>query len=151
MALHFGWTWCFGADKQEDPDNKSPESLALNDAQQYFYWNCLPWLLFYVGIHCVTKETIPIIVSRMRVLDTFGPALIREQSWAKKTPEEYLEAFIGFDTNVGWSSDAEFLNKVRDMLKERLALGGKTAQRRAEETMRNLRQTHQQHIAKKSA
>jgi len=151
MSLNFGWAWCYGADANEAPKNRSPESLALNEAQVYFFGNCLPWLLFYVGVPSVTKETIPVIVYRMKIKDVVGHWLINEKSWAGQDPLEYLQAFIGFTTNVGWKSDAEFFGGIRRELAEHKAAGLKPLQRKAHEDIRALAKARAAHVAKKSA
>jgi len=151
MSLNFGWAWCYGADSHEDPKNRSPESLALNKAQTVFFANCLPWLLFYTGVPSVTKETIPVIVYRMRLKDSIGHWLIHKKSWAGRHPEEYLRAFIGFTTNVTWLSDAEFFRQLRKTLAEHKANGLKPLQRKAREDIRALTKARAHHVAKKSA
>jgi hypothetical protein len=106
--LDYGWAWCRGAGRNET--TKSPESLKLegNEQLQAMFHQSIPWLLFYVGIPVITKELIPAILGRMRVLDAIGPKLFPQLD----INEELLENFVGFSTNVSWKSDAEFWKTV---------------------------------------
>ena len=90
-----------------------------------FYHNHLCWLLMAVDIRKVTKESIPHILSRAKVMDE---RMYKEvYNVAKQagyegglSAELYLERFIGYTVNVYTTTSSEFLGKLVKRMKRDL-------------------------------
>jgi hypothetical protein len=105
MSLNFGFNYGHTGDEKVWTERYQN----LNEEDKDFYHNSLPWLLMCVGIPYVCSTTIPAIVKRhklSRILDK-----VTDDKWL----EGHLHKFIGFETNVGFMTDNEFLKKVGRM------------------------------------
>lgn len=79
----------------------------MSEFDKDFYHRILPVLLAVVRINHVSRRSIPIIIMRHRVVP-----ILKGKDTKKYITEEYLERFIGFETNVKTVTDKEFLQKI---------------------------------------
>lgn len=110
--LRFG----FGQHEQGKSEDREKKFKALSDEDKMFYHNMLCWVLMGTAIDHVSKDTIPSIVARAKL----GGMLTPEKE--KNMTAEYLERFIGYETNVETRTDREFLKRFErtDFAKSKL-------------------------------
>jgi len=104
VALKYGFNlWKYS----ENDEFWQKKYEKLNEREKDFYHRILPLLMYVVEINHLSKATIPVIVMRYKLVP-----ILSEKDSKRVITEEYLERFIGFETNVKTVTDKEFFQKI---------------------------------------
>lgn len=132
MALKYGFNLWNYAGNDEFWQKKYEKLSELN---KDFYHRILPVLLAVVRINHVSRRSIPIIIMRHRVAP-----ILKEKDTKKYITEEYLERFIGFETNLKTETDREFLRRLEGCHLEKSTL--KSRSQIEQEFLNYLKEVH---------
>ena len=72
----------------------------------------LPWWMMFTGVSYVTPTTIPVIIERMKLgfVESYTP--FAEDLKDEGGVSAVLTSLVGFEANVSWETNAEFLKKL---------------------------------------
>ena len=120
MALKYGLgLYARKKETKEGFTKRYEEEIKPDESLKEFYHGTLCWMMMGVDIGMITKESIPVFLSRMSVLS--GSWLESVEKRYKFKVEEILEKyFLGYTSNVKTLSTTDFIQKRARVLRNQL-------------------------------
>jgi hypothetical protein len=121
MSLDYG----FGRWESDEKRRRqwTAKFQALDEVDRSYFHNVLPWLCLGVDVGEILPSTVGIFVARLKLAqpDTYE----REMKWIREERKcesmtDYLPRFYGFSSNVATLTNAEWVKRRMEIMRQKL-------------------------------